>query len=96
MFSKGKFNKFVKSHDMFGYTVKLNFNKDMDIHNTIVGGYISIAIKLVFAIYIYLIVMKFINRKVLLSSEEFLIEHEDGLTLEYNFPEVEFLLTPNL
>jgi len=67
--SCNKLNSSVKGHDMFGYTVKLNFNKDRDTHNTIVGGYLSLFIKTVCTIYIYLIIMKFVNRKVSLSTE---------------------------
>ena len=44
---------FVKSYDMFGHVVNLNFDKQGPSHKTVFGGSISLFIKIV--IYIYVI-----------------------------------------
>ena len=46
---------------MFGYYIPLNFNKEGDMHTTIFGGLVSIMLKLVIGLYIFLNVYKMIN-----------------------------------
>ena len=53
--SKGKLSNFIKSFDIFGHPVTLNFNKQGDTHNTIIGGVVSIFIKV-------LLLMFFVER----------------------------------
>ena len=43
----------VKSTDMFGHTIHLNFNKNGDTHKTFIGGLFSILIKVALAFYVY-------------------------------------------
>ena len=46
---------------MFGYTPQLNINKEGDQYKTLVGGYISLLIMLAMGIYIYVIMLKFLD-----------------------------------
>jgi len=45
---------------MFGHVINLNFNRKGSSHNTIIGGIISILIKITIAIYVYLMLKKLI------------------------------------
>jgi len=46
-----RFNDFVTANDMFGYNVSFNFNKKGAIHNTFIGGSLSLFINLVVFMY---------------------------------------------
>ena len=48
-----KYSNFVKDIDMFGHTIKLNFNKNGDSHKTFIGGLFSMLIKVTLAFYVY-------------------------------------------
>ena len=54
-------NKKIKSHDLFGHQVTLNFNQNGDTHTTLVGGFFSIIIKAAMTVYIMINVIKLIN-----------------------------------
>ena len=41
-----------KDHDMFGHTIQLNFDKQGESHNTLLGGIFSIFIKIIMSVYI--------------------------------------------
>ena len=43
---------FVKSYDMFGHVVNLNFDKQGPSHKTVFGGAISIFIKIIIYVYV--------------------------------------------
>ena len=43
---------------MFGYSIPLNFNKEGDQHTTFFGGFVSILLKLVISLYIFINVRK--------------------------------------
>ena len=45
-------DKYVKSHDMFGHIVQLNFNKSGSYHKTLIGGFFSLVIKIVCLLFI--------------------------------------------
>ena len=47
-----KLKHIIKNQDLFGYTVDLNFNKAGHSHNTIIGGLISICLKLLLIVYV--------------------------------------------
>ena len=48
--------KFIKSQDLFGHEVSLNFNKKGSSHNTIIGGAVSVLVKAFMAFYTVLLV----------------------------------------
>jgi len=47
-------------NDMFGHSIALNFQNQGASHNTLIGGFFSSFIKVIFGIYIYLIFKKMI------------------------------------
>ena len=57
------FQTYIKTHDLFGHKIELNFNKKGSSHNTLIGGVFSILIKMVMLIYIYLLVKKLVNNE---------------------------------
>ena len=46
------FKEKLRSNDMFGHTINLNFNKEGDSHQTLIGGFFSIFIRLAMTIYV--------------------------------------------
>ena len=48
--------KFIKSQDLFGHEVSLNFNKKGSSHNTLVGGVVSVLVKAFMVFYTGLLV----------------------------------------
>ena len=52
---RGRFKKFIKSQDMFGHVVNLNFNKNGTEHTTFIGGFISGMVKIVIGFYVFLL-----------------------------------------
>lgn len=50
----GRFSDKLKSNDMFGHTICLNFNKEGDAHKTAIGGFMSVFIRIAMAIYVYI------------------------------------------
>ena len=56
-----RFTAWVKSHDMFGHEIKLNFNRNGDAHTTFVGGLVSLLVKTMMTVYIYMNVMKLVG-----------------------------------
>ena len=49
-----KASKFVRSHDLFGHVIHLNFNNMGDSHKTVIGGIGSLFVKTIMAIFIYI------------------------------------------
>ena len=45
-------NSFLLSQDLFGHLISFNFDKKGDTHNTKIGGFVSILVKVFFAIFI--------------------------------------------
>ena len=45
---------YVREKDMFGHTITFNFDRKGDTHNTIIGGFFSLIIKLFLYFYIAL------------------------------------------
>ena len=43
---------FIKSNDMFGHPIELNFNKEGSSKNTFFGGIISICLKILMMVYV--------------------------------------------
>jgi len=54
-------DKIIKSKDMFGHTINLNFNKQGDTHQTVIGGFLSILIKVAITVYVILNVKKLVR-----------------------------------
>ena len=65
----GFIKSLIKGQDLFGYTVDLNFNKKGHRHNTIIGGIVSIMVKIVMVFYI-----AFLTNK-MMGFKENIIEH---------------------
>jgi hypothetical protein len=49
-----KFNDRLRSNDMFGHTINLNFNKEGDSHQTSLGGFFSIFIRAAMTMYVFM------------------------------------------
>ena len=52
---------YLKDHDMFGHSIVLNFDKNGDTHNTLIGGIISIMVKIGITVYIFLMSKKLVQ-----------------------------------
>ena len=53
--------KLIKSHDLFGHSVHLQFNQKGNTHNTVIGGIFSVFIKLVVLLYTAILFKKLIE-----------------------------------
>jgi hypothetical protein len=53
--------KFIKSHDVYGHPVGLEFNNDGDTHKTVIGGIFSIFSKALMLFYCIVICMRWIS-----------------------------------
>ena len=62
---------------MFGHTINLNFNKEGDSHQTLIGGFSSIFIRLAMAVYV---VMNF--KKMLLNEDDSNFTEVNSLNLD--------------
>ena len=51
----------MSNQDMFGHTINFNFNGSSDQHRTVVGGVMSILVKVFLLFYIYTLVYRFWN-----------------------------------
>jgi hypothetical protein len=67
----------IRSQDMFGHVIALNFNKQGESHTTLIGGFFSIWIKLAFTVYCY---MQF--EKLLTNGDPSLVTTKLPLNLE--------------
>ena len=88
------FKEYIKSYDMFGYPVNLNFNKKGPIHNTLLGGIFSILINSLMLLY------WFFRLDVLIhssgntnTSTELLLEKSKQ---SYQFNDTNLIFTPRL
>ena len=50
-----KFKKLIKSQDMFGHVVNLNFNQNGTEHTTLIGGLISGLVKILISFYVLIL-----------------------------------------
>ena len=81
---------FLKDKDMFGHVVNLNFNGKSDSHNTLIGGSISIIIKMFVACFLVTLTKKMIlSEGNDLSCEEFVIDKIEGNDHEENTVKLE-------
>ena len=55
----GKMKSHVKTHDMFGHIINLNFDRQGFSHKTFIGGIFSIIIKLFMYWYVLFLLQKF-------------------------------------
>ena len=57
-----KTDNFIKSHDLFGHPLEINFNNNGSVHNTTFGGSVSLlTVKLLMVIYIYILIKKLVS-----------------------------------
>ena len=67
----------LREFDWFGHSVNLNFNREGDTHNTLIGGFCSVFFRIAMCVYIFLNVSKLI-----LSSEDnilFSLSNDDSI-----------------
>lgn len=53
-----KIKDFVRSQDFFGHTICLNFDRAGETHNTVIGGTISVIVRVFITFYVLLNVKK--------------------------------------
>jgi hypothetical protein len=53
----------IRGHDMFGHIINLNFNRSGQSHNTFIGGFVSMFIKISMSIYVFLNFKKLILKE---------------------------------
>ena len=70
--NSSKLKTFLKNRDLFGYPIKLNFNRNGDSHKTVIGGVLSIFLKVLYYLYMAYLLHKMFN-------------HEDDRTYSYEF-----------
>ena len=57
-----KTGNFLRSHDLFGHKVDLNFNNRGSVHKTVVGGTVSLLlVKMLMGVYIFLLMRKLVT-----------------------------------
>ena len=56
-------SRYIKSHDLLGHRVALNFNRKGEHHNTLCGGFTSILIKMLMLSYVAILVKKLILKE---------------------------------
>ena len=64
------FSAVLKSQDIFGSKVRLNFNRNGSVHTTSIGGFVSIILKLMYVGYMAILILR-------------LITHDDDRTYNY-------------
>ena len=69
---KKSFQNALRQQDIFGHPISLNFNRKGDHHKTLVGGFISIWIKILYFSYM-----------IFLLSQLFLYEDDKTFRIEY-------------
>ena len=74
-----EFKDKVKDQDLFGYKINFNFDRRGETHTTVVGGCVSIFIKIIFAIYIFL------------CFKRMILHEDDDLKVAYGSQDLEEL-----
>ena len=81
----------IKDHDMFGHTIQLNFDKQGESHNTLLGGIFSIFIKIIMSVYIGLCFKKLLYMED--DSISLFLEQQDlKVTGDVNYAEGNLLI----
>ena len=52
------FTETLKSIDLFGHPIELNFNKKGSRHKTVVGGFVSVFVKMALLAYVLIIFLR--------------------------------------
>lgn len=82
-----RFKKIIKSQDMFGHIVNLNFNKNGSEHTTFIGGFTSGIIKIFISFYVLILLQRTIwfedNKNTSTLTVIDLIEEDRDVTM-YN------------
>ena len=78
-----KVRSFTKDFDIFAHNFKLNFNRKGDTHPTVIGGLISIVLKIIYVLYMIYLLQKMLN-------------HDDDQTFGYDFSFSDSELTQNV
>jgi len=80
----GKSRGCLLEQDMFGHTVKLNFNRAGDFHATYYTSIMSVFIRLAIAFYVYVTVKKMVLKESDLNSSSVIpIKLEDVGAIDY-------------
>ena len=75
---KQRAKEYFKGHDMFGHTINLNFDKQGDTHNTLIGGFGSFILKIAIFFYVCLNVKKMIlNEQDEINTEDLKVNLDD-------------------
>ena len=81
---KKKFIGVIKDFDMFGYSIKLNFNRQGNVHKTFIGGLFSMVIKFAMIYYaIHYLVILIYNLDDKISTSIFGVDVDDGSIVVY-------------
>ena len=71
--------EFLKNRDLFGHPVQLNFNKKGSQHTTVVGGVVSIIVKVLMLTYVGVLMNRMIEYKDdQISSSVNILDFENG------------------
>ena len=80
MFNSTSFKKKLRSYDWFGHTVTLNFNREGKTHNTTIGGFCSLILRIGVLIYLIFHINKLVNRTE--DDIVFAIRRDDHIEME--------------
>ena len=58
---KKQIEEFVKARDYFGHPIMLNFNQRGPYHGSLIGGFISILIRILIASYLFIKAYNMVN-----------------------------------
>ena len=68
----------IKQNDMFGHSIKLNYNLKGDSHHTLIGGLFSILVRLCLALYVLMNFKKMILREEDRNFTEIGVDFQDA------------------
>ena len=94
---KKKITNKVKGYDVFGHDILLNYNKKGPSHQTVIGGFVSIIIKLFFVVFVFIKIkaMWFREANAEAMSESVRIATDtDKNTIFYNQTQTTFYFMP--
>ena len=56
-----KLQKYLSKEDIFAHHVEFNINQNGKAHGTVSGGIVSIILKIVYALYLYILIHKMLH-----------------------------------
>ena len=75
-----KISNFIEQLDLFGHPVALKFNKKGSEHKTVVGGCVSILIRIVLVSYIAILFIRLVNRDDNKNETEIDVDEDVSIT----------------